>query len=255
MEDYMKLQKRKILITEEKPIYLFEQTLFKANGEEGLHLWESSVVFSRYINKNYKIFDNSQIVELGSGCGLLGLACLMYTNCKHLTFSDYQDSVLSNLLTNINLNKLDHSHIIEEDEKFFAELESKYHCVSCLPGRYSICKLDWRDYEKFKYESYDFVIGSELIYSGGHIEELAKLIRNLLKPEGKALITMPEKRSMTTKFIEYLEANELTCKYQYIESEDDDLFGKVLDDEKESKKYFEDLKSMKIILYEIKRVK
>lgn len=173
----MKLQPRKIRITNDKHIFLNEQTLFKANGDEGLHLWESSVVFSRYINKYKDLFSDKNIIELGSGCGLLGLSCLMFTNCKHLTFSDYQDSVLNNLIGNIQTNKLKHDHKLE-DSKLITDLD--FHCIGCNPGRYSITNLDWRDYANFKLESFDYVIGSELIYSGGYIEELVKLIRNLL---------------------------------------------------------------------------
>ena len=65
MDNLMKLQKRKIMITYTKHIYLTEQTLFKANGEEGLHLWESAIVFSRYINKYPDIFEGKKVIELG----------------------------------------------------------------------------------------------------------------------------------------------------------------------------------------------
>jgi predicted nicotinamide N-methyase len=65
MNDLMKLQKRKIKITENKHIYLSEQTLFKADGGEGLHLWESAIVFSRYINKYPEIYENKKVIELG----------------------------------------------------------------------------------------------------------------------------------------------------------------------------------------------
>ncbi len=54
------------------------------------------------------------------------------------------------------------------------------HCLSCYPGRYSFMKLDWRDYDKYKVESFDFVIGAELVWQGGCIEELVKIIKNLL---------------------------------------------------------------------------
>ena len=61
----MKLQKRKIKITENKHVFLSEQTLFKANGDEGLHFCESTIVFSHYLNKNPDIFEGKKIIELG----------------------------------------------------------------------------------------------------------------------------------------------------------------------------------------------
>lgn len=60
---------------------------------------------------------------------------------------------------------------------------------------------------------------------------------------------MPEKRSMTKKFLDFIEENNMSCTYKLIE--DEEIFDPVLDDKNESKKLFEDLKSMKIILYEI----
>jgi predicted nicotinamide N-methyase len=260
MEDLTKLTKRNIIIDNKREIKLMEQTLFLANGEEGLHLWESAVVLSRYIVKYSDKFNGKNILELGCGCGLLGLSCLMFTQCNSLVFSDYQDSVLTNLLTNIEMNKFSHSHILNSEEKGVnKQVQEGVLCPACLPGRYSLLKLDWRDYEKYKLESYDFLIGSELIYSGGHIEELAKIIRNLLKHDGKALICMPEKRSMTKSFLNYLDENELDCNYKYIEefcesNEDKEyLFTPILKSEKESKKLFENLNTMKIMLYEISR--
>jgi predicted nicotinamide N-methyase len=250
MEELMKLQRRKIRLDSNNYINLNEQTLFKANGEEGLHLWESSVLFSRYIKKNHNLFENKNIIELGSGCGLLGITCLLHTKCKHLTFTDYQQSVIENLLKNIELNKINHQHLSLSTPDGISENNSPY-CISCFPGRYSILNLDWRDYDKYKSESYDYIIGSELIYSGGHIEELVKLIKNLLKSDGKAMIVMPEKRSMTNKFLEYLSENNLSYESKYFKDECEDIFDQILEDQKESKKLFEDLLSMKIMIYTI----
>ena len=61
----MKLHKRKIQIAENKNIFLSEQTLFKADGGEGLHLWESAIVFSRFINKYPSQYENKSVIELG----------------------------------------------------------------------------------------------------------------------------------------------------------------------------------------------
>jgi hypothetical protein len=39
----------------------------------------------------------------------------MYTNCSQFTLSDYQDSVIDNLINNIKENKLNHHHKINID--------------------------------------------------------------------------------------------------------------------------------------------
>lgn len=66
MDELMKLHKRKIKINEFKHIFLSEQTLFKADGGEGLHLWESAIIFSRYINKYPEQFEGKRVIELGT---------------------------------------------------------------------------------------------------------------------------------------------------------------------------------------------
>jgi len=65
MEDLFKIKERKIKITKEETITILEKTLFQANGEEGLHLWEASIIFSRFIYKFRHLFENKKIMELG----------------------------------------------------------------------------------------------------------------------------------------------------------------------------------------------
>lgn len=60
---------------------------------------------------------------------------------------------------------------------------------------------------------------------------------------------MPEKRGKTGVFLEYCEQNNLKHSKELII--DDNLCSPVMEDTKESKKHFEDLKSMKITLYKI----
>jgi hypothetical protein len=62
---------------------------------------------------------------------------------------------------------------------------------------------------------------------------------------------MPKKRSMTEIFIKFVESNEMNCTSLSIVEED--LLGDVLDNEKESKKLFEDLRMTNVFIYEIKK--
>ena len=133
MEELLKLKEKNININKDLSVKLTEQTLFKADGGEGLHLWEASVVLTRYCLQNKEIFKNKNIIELGTGCGLLGISILQQIpSIGHYTFSDYQESVINNLKTNLIRNKL------KENKK------------------YDILKLDWRDYEKIDLK-YDII--------------------------------------------------------------------------------------------------
>lgn len=65
------------------------------------------------------------------------------------------------------------------------------------------------------------------------------------------MIAMPKKRSMTEIFLKLVESNDMN--YKVLPLEDEDLFGDALENEKESKKLFEDLKTTNVIVYEIKK--
>lgn len=225
MNELMKLKKKSIIITKDFSVDLKEQTIFLADGKEGLHLWESSVVLTRFVLKNSHLFENKNIIELGTGCGLLGISILKKINVKYYTFSDYNDDVLNNLKENIKINKINNKN-------------------------YEILKLDWKDYNTFN-NKYDIIIGSELIYQGGNIKELVLLINKILNENGICYICMPEQRSMTNKFLEYLNENNLNYKKEYFN--DTDLFGDIIKDKEKNKKLFENLSNMKIMLYSIKK--
>ena len=225
MNELMKLKKKSIIITKDFSVDLKEQTIFLADGKEGLHLWESSVVLTRFVLKNSHLFENKNIIELGTGCGLLGISILKKINVKYYTFSDYNDDVLNNLKENIKINKINNKN-------------------------YEILKLDWKDYNTFN-NKYDIIIGSELIYQGGNIKELVLLINKILDENGICYICMPEQRSMTNQFLEYLNENNLNYKKEYFN--DNDLFGDVIKDKEKNKKLFENLSNMKIMLYSIKK--
>ena len=229
MEELLKLKEINIFINKDLSVKLNQQTLFTADGGEGLHLWEASVVLTRYCLQNKDIFKNKSVIELGTGCGLLGISILKQIPLiSHYTCSDYQDSVLNNLNNNLAKNNL-------KDNK-----------------KYDILKLDWRDYEKIDLK-YDIILGSELIYQGGFIKELAKLINKLLKDDGICYISMPEKRSMTNTFLGYIKECGLQYQSEFYDINNEELFIGILKDKKENKKLFEDLKDMKLMLYKIYR--
>jgi len=235
IEELTKLKVKDIIIKPKSlSIKIKEQTLFKADGGEGLHLWEASVVLSRYSLKHDSIFQNKKIIELGCGCGLLGISILKEIPVKQYTFSDYNKSVLNNLKDNLKLNG-----------------------ISLNDKKIEIKQDDWKDYEKMTPNEYDIIIGTELIYKGGAILELAKVINKILKPEGKCFISMPKERSMTKTFLEYIEKEGLKWKSLYFNELDEEekkyLFLPVLENDSKNKNLFEDLSKMNLMLYEINK--
>ena len=235
IEELTKLKLKEIII---KPkalsIKIKEQTLFKADGGEGLHLWEASVVLSRYSLKHNSIFENKNIIELGCGCGLLGISILKEIPVNKYTFSDYNISVLNNLKDNLKIND-----------------------ISSKNKNFEIKQLDWNDYDKMTPNEYDIIIGTELIYLGGAILQLAKLISKILKPSGKCFISMPKERKMTKTFLEYIENEGLkwtSLAFNDLdEKEKEYLFYPVLGEKGKNSKIFENLSNMNLMLYEVSK--
>ena len=70
----------------------------------GSRLWIGGWLLNKYIIKNYKEFENKNILELAAGTGGGGLLLAKY-NIKHLTQTDFDDECLKNMKENIELNK------------------------------------------------------------------------------------------------------------------------------------------------------
>ena len=70
----------------------------------GSRLWIGGWLLNKYIIKNYKEFENKNILELAAGTGGGGLLLAKY-NIKHLTQTDFDEECLKNMEENIELNK------------------------------------------------------------------------------------------------------------------------------------------------------
>ena len=62
---------------------------------------------------------------------------------------------------------------------------------------------------------------------------------------------MPEKRSMTNIFLDYIKECGLKYQSEFYDINNEELFLDVLKNKKENKKLFENLKDMKLMLYKI----
>jgi predicted nicotinamide N-methyase len=59
---------------------------------------------AEYMASNKELFNNKRCVELGSGIGLTGAVLMSVAQPSHTILTDYLDSVLANLETNIKIN-------------------------------------------------------------------------------------------------------------------------------------------------------
>lgn len=49
------------------------------HGLDGLKIWEAGIVLARYVILNCAVFKNKEVLELGSGVGVAGIAIKKWT--------------------------------------------------------------------------------------------------------------------------------------------------------------------------------
>ncbi|POM63267.1 hypothetical protein PHPALM_27444, partial [Phytophthora palmivora] len=83
---------------------------FGSTAEEditGVSIWSAALILSRWVIDHRDIFDGKQVCELGSGCGVSGLAVHKYTSAARVVLSDLFAHTIQNLEHNVELNKSD----------------------------------------------------------------------------------------------------------------------------------------------------
>jgi len=138
-----------------------------------IKIWEASIVLCEYLTQ-LNLDLNAHILELGAGAGLTGM---MLGRMGHpMTITDYDDHALALLQKNVKHNKLKNVRVN---------------------------KLDW--FQSEVDETYDIIIGSELIYKEELIQPLLDLFLKCLKPEGKIFIAHDRVRRNMLPFLEKAE--------------------------------------------------
>jgi predicted nicotinamide N-methyase len=81
-----------------------------AQVDVGFLMWPSAIVLSRYILSNTHLIKNKTILEIGAGCGLVGIvAASIVKDCvepSRVVITDVNNTVLNNIERNISLNNV-----------------------------------------------------------------------------------------------------------------------------------------------------
>lgn len=163
---------------------LLNELLLFPHLQDGYHIWEAGIILGRFIVQNIPKFDGKSILELGTGVGIGGIAALKYTKCTKMVLSDYNEGVLQNAYKNVAKNDPNGTAMkITEAQN-----------------------LDWRNYSEMEEGVYDVIIGSDIIYSGCPLEDLANLINRVLKASGAAYIIIPSQRQAAPHFLDLMKS-------------------------------------------------
>lgn len=137
------------------------------NGHEdvGAQTWGAAVHLSRLICRypeHFGIRENSRLLEVGAGTGLVGIACaqmIQQLECKYteVVLSDYLEDIIENLRKNVGNND------------------------SMTPT--SVIHLDWNNPDK-NLGKFDTMYGADVCYDLNHAYLLHKAAAELLSKEG-----------------------------------------------------------------------
>ena len=182
-------ESRKVIyvLPNEHRIVLEENKAIASHGTTGLVTWPPSLFMIEYLfNIGFK--ENSKVLELGSGIGLLALV-LEHLGCT-VTATDHHPLVLERLNYNIRTNQ----------------------------SSVEVMNLDWRNDVKLK--DYDLIIGADIVFDPDLIEPLVKLLRGLLrKPMSYCLMAVTQRNHQT--FTTFLDLVVQFCQITRLESTQD----------------------------------
>ena len=141
------------------------------NDVTGINIWSASIVLSRWLVENKGWFLNKNVCELGAGAGLPGLTCGIACNPKTIVITDYLPHCVENIKKNIEINNI----------------------LSTCGISYAV---DWSKEETWakdngKNQTFDVLLGSDLIYDIAMIPSLLSIVSKLLNKDGIFLYVAP----------------------------------------------------------------
>ncbi|KAJ3285536.1 Protein fam86a [Blyttiomyces sp. JEL0837] len=145
-----------------------EQTDTISNGTTGLRTWPAGIQLIEHFLSNRNLIHDRSIVELGSGVGLLGLACGRI-GCKRVEMTDCHEMVLDRLTENVGLNFGNNN---EDDAK--------------KTGGVYVSNLDWETVTDEEIDEFgrrtdvDVVFAADVAYDPVLIAPLVRVIHGLL---------------------------------------------------------------------------
>ncbi|WVZ73124.1 hypothetical protein U9M48_021470 [Paspalum notatum var. saurae] len=182
----------------------------------GTTVWDASMVFVKFLEKNSRKgrfcpskLKGKRVIELGAGCGLAGFGMALL-GCD-VTTTD-QVEVLPLLMRNVERNM---SFILQSNSD------------SGSIGSITVAELDWGNKEHIKAVEppFDYIIGTDVVYSEHLLQPLLETITALSGPKTKILLGY-EIRSTTVheKMMEMWKSNfivkdvsrsKMDTKYQH----------------------------------------
>nr|XP_006813442.1 PREDICTED: protein FAM86A-like [Saccoglossus kowalevskii] len=208
------------ILPSKKVITLQESNELVSLGTTGLHTWPASQYLAEWLIQNHHIIQQKKVVELGSGCGLLGLVTLNECHPKHYYFSDCHQNVLHTLVDNVKINcstqcntgstvchnlqdRQNHCECSETDTDVDRQADEltvcecnqscevhktydnmEYSCVFHC-GTVSVLRFDWEDVDSANHLQnidVDIIIAADVVFDPCIVTHLVSVLSKLLTP-------------------------------------------------------------------------
>jgi hypothetical protein len=202
-----------------------------AEDTTGYAIWAASLVMAQWMaSMPPQRFDQKNVLELGAGCGVPGLAVAKSSQAANVIITDLNPTTVDNLRTNVGLN-------------------------DCGATAVTAAIIDWDDVSTYPVEKMDIVIGSDLIYQKSIVPYLKKVVLGLLKEgQGRFLYVAPDTgRDGLSEFIESMKRDGFQLESQQVAPREYHSNPLTNGDEEECYVHFHELASSTYILYEFAR--
>lgn len=181
---------------------------------------------------NPGLFEGRRVLELGSGCGLAGLAIALHTDARLVCLSDFASATMANLLYNVQANcnaaasAESESCLISDAsspstvpwteairQSFYARQTMNRHesCAAAAhPTEVRVTRVDWDDEDTWPRACtgagleaadrglFDVVVAADTLYRRSYARKVLAVTRGVLRPGGTLVIVSPAAREGLT---------------------------------------------------------
>lgn len=140
------------------------RNLIAASGTTGLRTWEAAFHLGNYLCANPSLVRGKSVLELGAGTGYISILCAKHLGAIHTLATDGSDDVVSGLSTNLYINALEPSSLIQASPLSWGH--------ALVGGEHT----QWNAGKQI-----DVVLGADLTYDGSGIPALISTFGDLFE--------------------------------------------------------------------------
>lgn len=173
-----------VTITDATTILIHQVTKRQtAQADVGYLMWPSAIVLSRWLLSNVHVLKNKTILEIGAGCGLVGILAATivkkYNTSDQVIITDVNNTVLENIARNINVN--DVSSIASVSKLDFYQQSGGNHAGKWIAGEFG-------GISEKQCAPVDVILAADIICQPDDAVAAAKTIYDALIPGGAAYV-------------------------------------------------------------------